>query len=104
MSSLGKLNQRAELLAHTLQSDGGGGYSDVWAVIATVWISIAPLAAAERIGPGRLESKARHKITLRARSDLSVGQRLSTASRIFQIHAMEDAGAPIITLLCEELP
>jgi SPP1 family predicted phage head-tail adaptor len=103
---LSKLKQRAALLSRTLDPDGGGGFSESWAAIASVWIDIRPLGARERFGPDALESRARHRIVLRARSDVAPGMRVATATRSFAICAVlaADAASPLMTLLAEELP
>ncbi|MDR3527229.1 MAG: phage head closure protein [Rhizomicrobium sp.] len=106
MTLFSSLNQRALLQANTLQDDGGGGYTDNWQAFAAVWVKLTPLAPAERFGPDRLEAKARHRILLRRRNDLAVGQRVVVGPRVFAVHGIADEGprAAFITLWCEELP
>jgi SPP1 family predicted phage head-tail adaptor len=102
---LSSLKQRATLLAKTLVPDGGGGFTENWQTIAAAWVEITPLGANEKFGPDVLETRIRHRITLRARSDVVAGMRLTTASRSFAIRAVErrEASNPLLTLLCEEL-
>jgi SPP1 family predicted phage head-tail adaptor len=102
---LSSLKQRATLLAKTLVPDGGGGFTESWQTIAAAWVEITPLGASEKFGPDALETRIRHRITLRARSDVVAGMRLTTASRSFAIRAVErcEASNPLLTLLCEEL-
>ena len=103
---LSSLNQRAALQANTLTPDGGGGYNDAWQTFALVWIGIVPLTPMERFGPDRLEAKARHRLRLRRRNELAVGQRGVVGERRFAVLGFVDEGppSPLITLLCEELP
>ncbi len=103
---LSTLDQRAALQAKTLTPDGGGGFSESWETFAVVWVKVAPASAADSFGPDALESRARHKVTLRRRTDVAAGQRLAVGSRTFKVHGILDEGprAPFITLLCEELP
>ena len=103
---LSSLNQRAALQAKTLMPDGGGGYSENWQTFALIWIGIVPLTPSERFGPDRLETKARHRLRLRRRNDLAVGQRVVVGDRRFAVLGLVDEGppSPLITLLCEELP
>ena len=100
------LNQRATLQVRTLQPDGGGGYSESWQSLAQAWVKITALAPTERRIADRLEPKARHRILLRRRSDLAIGQRVIVGARTFHVHGIEDDGprAPFVTLFCEELP
>ena len=104
--AIGTLNQRATVLAQTLTADGGGGYSASWDVVATVWARLEPLSGADRYSAGRLESRARHKITVRRSNIYAAGQRLQIGTRLFALQALLDDGAPdpLLTLLCEELP
>ena len=48
----------------------------------------------------------RHRLTLRRRDDVAAGQRAQVGTRLFRIHTVIDEGpeAPLMTLLCEELP
>ncbi len=103
---LKELSQRAALQANTLTPDGAGGYSESWMTFAIVWTKIEPAAASDVFGPDRLESRARHRITLQRRSDLSAGQRIIAGPRTFRVHGILDKGARarFVTLLCEELP
>jgi len=103
---LSKLKQRAALLSKTLAPDGGGGFSETWATIGSVWIEIVPLSANERFSADALQTRIRHRLRLRARSDVVTGMRLATADRTFAIRAVlaADAASPLMTLLVEELP
>ena len=102
---LSTLTQRATLLARTLTPDGGGGFSESWDAFAAVWIALLPLGASEDVSAARLESRVRHRIALRRRTDLAAGQRVQLGARMFRVHALLDAGArePYVSLLCEEL-
>jgi SPP1 family predicted phage head-tail adaptor len=103
---LSTLDRRASLQARTLTPDGGGGFTERWETFAVVWVKIAPASAADTFGPDALEARARHRVTLRRRSDLAAGQRLAVDARTFKIHGVLDEGprAAFVTLLCEELP
>jgi SPP1 family predicted phage head-tail adaptor len=103
---IGSLNQRALLLANTLQPDGGGGFTDNWEAFATVWIAVEAIGGGDDPSADRLESRVRHRIALRRRGDVAAGQRVQVGARIFRIHTVIDNGpqSPLMTLLCEELP
>jgi SPP1 family predicted phage head-tail adaptor len=102
---IGQLNQRAVLLANTLAPDGGGGFGDAWEAFATVWAKVEPIGGDDTFGPGRLESRVRHRLTLRRRSDVAAGQRAAVGSRTFRIHPVIDEGpmSQFMSLLAEEL-
>jgi SPP1 family predicted phage head-tail adaptor len=101
---LSELNQRATLFARTLTPDSGGGFTESWNAFATVWIALKPRDATDIATANRLESKVRHIITLRRRTDLAAGQRLTIGPRTFRIHAVLDAHQTLTTLHVEELP
>jgi SPP1 family predicted phage head-tail adaptor len=103
---IGRLNQRARLLADTLTPDGGGGFDESWEAFASVWLEVEPIGGTDAFGPDRLESRVRHRLTLRRRDDLAAGQRAQVGARLFRIHTVIDEGpqAALMTLLCEELP
>ena len=102
---IGQLNQRAVLMADTLTPDGGGGFAQSWEAFATVWLGVEPVAGSDEFGPDRLESRVRHRLTLRRRGDVAAGQRALVGERLFRIHTVIDEGpqAPLMTLLAEEL-
>jgi len=103
---ISNLNQRATLLAPTLTPDGGGGYSESWNPIATIWCSIDPQSGDDVFGPDATEARVRHRVTIRRLASVAAGQRLAIGSRTLRIHDVLDTGpgAPLMTLLCEELP
>ena len=103
---IGELNQRASIVARTLTPDGGGGYTESWDVVATVWVSVAPNSGGDVFGPDQTESRVRHRIALRRTTIVAAGQRVIVGARTFRIHAVLDEGpnATLMTLLCEELP
>jgi SPP1 family predicted phage head-tail adaptor len=103
---IGGLDQRASLQAKVLTPDGGGGHAESWQTFASVWVSVSPIGASDAFGPDALESRVRHRLTLRRRSDLAAGQRVLVGARSFKVHALLDEGprGETVTLLCEELP
>ena len=103
---LSTLTQRATLLACTLTQDGGGGFTQAWEPFASVWLALEPLGASDSVGADHLQSRVRHRLTLRRRGDLAAGQRVQIGPRLFRVHAVLDEGprAAAVTLLAEELP
>ena len=103
---IGQLNQRASVLAATTTPDGGGGFSESWLPLLTVWARLEPVSGDDVFGPDALESRVRHKIVTRRYASIVAGQRVAIGTRNFRIHAVLDEGpqAQLITLLCEELP
>ena len=103
---IGELNQRAALQARVLTPDGGGGFSESWQSFASVWIAVAPIGGNDAPGAEALQSRVRHRIVLRRRTDLAAGQRVVVGARRFKVQGVLDEGphASTTTLLCEELP
>lgn len=103
---IGQLNQRASVLAPTMTPDGGGGFSESWNAVATLWARIEPLSGGDVFGPDAVESRVRFQITTRRYASIVAGERVQIGARLFRIHAVLDEGpqAPLMTLLCEELP
>jgi SPP1 family predicted phage head-tail adaptor len=103
---IGQLNQCASVLVRTMMPDGGGGFSESWNAIATLWVRVEPLSGGDDFGPDAVESRVRLRITIRRNASIAAGQRIVIGARTFRIHAVLDEGpnAPLMTLLCEELP
>ncbi|MBS0273736.1 MAG: phage head closure protein [Proteobacteria bacterium] len=101
---IGELNQRARVLACTMIPDGGGGYSESWNTVATLWTRIAPQSGGDVYGPDAVESRVRHKLIIRRNAAIATGQRAAIGTRNFRIHAVLDGGGNYLTLECEELP
>ena len=100
---LSELNQRATLFARTLTPDTGGGFSESWEAFATTWIALKPRDATDIATADRLESKVRHVVTLRRRTDLAAGQRLAIGPRAFRIFVVLVVLQTLATLFVEEL-
>jgi len=101
---IGELNQRVRILAQTRDPDGGGGYTEVWNVIATVWADVAPRAGSNVFAADALQSRVEHRVTIRRNAAVLVGMRATVDTLTLTIHAILDDGSPLITLICEELP
>lgn len=98
------LNQRATIEQVSRTPDGEGGASEAWTTLAVVWAKLEPVSATDSLGPDALESRVKHKLTLRRLASIAAGMRARIASRVFLIHAVFDKGPqePLTTLLCEE--
>jgi SPP1 family predicted phage head-tail adaptor len=103
---ISNLNQRANILGATLTPDGGGGYSESWNAIATVWCKVEPQSGDDVFGPDAVEQRARHRVTIRRLPSVAAGQRVAIGSRTLRIHGVLDEGlqGQLMILLCEELP
>ena len=102
---LSKLNQRAALAAPVLVPDGAGGYTAIWQTFATVWAAIEPLGGGDVFSPDAEESRVRFRITIRRRTDVIAGQRVTAGGRTYAIRAVLDDGpqSQVLTLLTETI-
>jgi len=100
------LNQRCTIEQPVRTPDGAGGAIESWTTLAVVWAKLAPITAADTFGPHALESRAKHKLTLRRLASAAAGMRARIGARTFAIHGVLDTGpqAPLMTLAVEELP
>ena len=101
---IGELNQRVRILAQTRDPDGGGGYTEVWNVIATVWADVAPRAGNNVFAADALQSRVEYRVTIRRNAAVMVGMRVAVGALTLSIAAILDDGSPLVTLICEELP
>ena len=101
---IGELNQRVRILAQTRDPDGGGGYAEVWNVIATLWANVAPRAGNNVFAADALQSRVEYRVTIRRNAAVMVGMRVAVGALTLSIAAILDDGSPLITLICEELP
>ena len=87
---IGELRHRLNLEAATRSSDGAGGVSETWDVVAEVWAAIRPLAGAERLDADRLSGRVTHEIWLRHRDGVAPAMRFTWDARVFDIRAVLD--------------
>jgi SPP1 family predicted phage head-tail adaptor len=102
---LSKLNQRAALQALALAPDGGGGYSATRTNFATGWAAIEPVSGSDVFGPDADELRTRYRVTIKRRTDVAAGQRVTASGRTFAIRAVLDDGpqSQFLTLLTETI-
>jgi SPP1 family predicted phage head-tail adaptor len=103
---IGTLDLRATLLAQTRSPDGGGGFGEDWQSFAAVWASLEAQGGGEETAADANETRARYRVAIRRRTDVSAGQRVAIGARRFRVLAVMDEGphAAAITLLTEEIP
>ena len=103
---IGELNQRASLLAKAMTPDGGGGFSESWNAVATLWVKLEAQSGGEAFGPDATEAVTRYRVTLRRNAGVAAGMRIAIGGRAFAIRNVLDEGAAAqtMTLLVEELP
>lgn len=62
----GDLNKRARFEALIPESDGAGGFREIWAAVITVWAQFSPERARERIQQGRIADNSAGVLRIRS--------------------------------------
>ncbi len=101
---IGEMNQRVRILAQTRAPDGGGGYSESWNAVATIWADVEPCTGDNVFAADALQSRVEHRLTIRRNAAVSVGMRAALGALTLVIQTILDDGGPLITLICEGLP
>ena len=102
--TIGDLRQRLMLERVSRVNDGGGGASESWAVVATLWAALMPLAGNEDLDADALSGSLTHEIWLRYRAGVVPDMRLRMGARIFDVRSVIDVEerGRWLRLLCEE--
>lgn len=91
----GPLNHRIRFERETRTEDEGGGYSETWTTVATVWAGVEPISAREQLQAGQLEESAMYRVTIRRRSDLTAAMRvvwLTNGGKVLNLRQVPDPG------------
>ena len=85
MSDPGRLNQRLVLETATETPDGAGGSVRSFAVTATVWAAVTPIAARDVILAAAAGVTVTHQIIARTGLDITTRDRFTQGARVFRI-------------------
>ncbi len=98
------LRQRLTLEELQRTSDEGGGFSEDWVAVATVFARLRPTGGGEGVESGRLTGTVTHEVVLRYRDGVVPAMRFRQAVRIFHILAVIDVEERRrwLKCLCEE--
>ena len=101
---IGALRHRLILEAPERTDDNGGGVTQTWSEIATLWASIKPLGGLELFEKDRLTGRLTHEIRIRYRTGVRPEMRFRQTGRVFQILAAIDLDERRrwLRCLCEE--
>lgn len=87
-----RLRHRMTLQEEIRTADSYGGYARSWQDVCTLWAEIIPLQSlnrrSETMETGQIQATVTHKITLRYRSQITPGQRLTFEGRAFNIRSV----------------
>lgn len=87
---IGTLRHRVIFEAKTQTSDEGGGFTESWAALTTVFAAAESERGDERVDGGRVVSASRLRLRIRYRDDIAADLRLVFKSRIYAIDWVAD--------------
>lgn len=102
--TIGDLRHRVSIESANRTSDGGGGASLTWVLVANIWASLVPRNGSEALVLDRVAGAVTYDIWMRYRADVVPAMRLRSGSRTFDVRAVldvEDRGH-WLRCVCEE--
>lgn len=90
MTDPGELRARLVLEQPVDTPDGAGGVTRSYATVATLWAAVTPMSARGDVVAAGLAATVTHRITIRARGDVTTRHRLRDGTRIFRIASLRD--------------
>lgn len=81
----GKLRHPVDLEVLSQVSDGVGGQTETYTLLARVWASIMHAGETEKLNAGMQQNVITHNIRIRRCAGLSVSDRVVFGTRIFEI-------------------
>jgi SPP1 family predicted phage head-tail adaptor len=88
--TIGDLRHRVQIETAARVSDGGGGATVTWTLVADVWAAIWPRTSDETFELDRVAGKATHDIWIRYRGDVKPDMRMRFGGRVFDIRGVID--------------
>ena len=98
-SSPGALDQRVQIQRVARVSDGAGGTTDTWAVIATTWARVAPKSGSEGVAAMQSREATVYDVTMRASVDVTAADRLVRAGLTLKIDSAPPSGRDLYRAL-----
>lgn len=86
--SIGRLRHQLILEQPVRTPDGGGGTSESWSTVATLWAAIISTGGTENFDVDALTGRISHEIVLRYRPGIEPAMRLRLGARVFEIAAV----------------
>ena len=85
-------------------SDDGGGFTESWVEVATLWCDLRPLVGSETVEADRLAGTVSHEIALRYLPGVLPAMRFREDARVFHIVSVinVDERNRWLKCLCEE--
>jgi SPP1 family predicted phage head-tail adaptor len=83
--AIGRLRHRLTLESVSRTPDGGGGASESWSTVATVWAEVTPVGGGESVAADAVTGGVSHEIRFRYRPGVGPSMRLRSGARVFVI-------------------
>lgn len=98
--TIGDLRHRVRIENAVRSSDGGGGATVTWTLVAEVWAAIWPRGSDETLEHDRVAGRATHDIWIRHRSDMKPEMRVTFGTRVFDVRGVLDVEDRVRWLKC----
>lgn len=85
VTAVGKLRHRVQLQRPAATSDGQGGQTIVWTVVASIWAEVVPVRAWETNFSSAVQYRRTHTMTIRWNDSIDTTQRVVFGSQTFQV-------------------
>lgn len=98
------LRHRLTLEELSRVADEGGGFTEDWVTVATLFADLRPIGGDERYEADRLAGRVTHEVSLRYRAGVVPAMRFRKGTRIFHIVTVIDVDERRrwLNCLCEE--
>lgn len=87
---IGELRHIVTLEAPSRTPDEGGGGSESWNAVATLWAAIRATGGGESDLADSLRGRVSHEVVIRNRADVAPAKRFRLGARVFHILAVRD--------------
>ncbi len=96
----GALRHELVLQAATPVPDGQGGHAPQWSEVTRLFARIVPAGARSGVRADQVQQAVTHRVTIRARGDVSSGMRFLWGERLLEILSIHDPDEEGRYLLC----
>ncbi len=87
---IGEMRHRVTIEQNDGAADGGGGMTDSWSLVATVWAKVEQFQSSPAAHAGRAAERTSLRAIIRHRTDIAAGMRLTHESEVYRIRAVSD--------------
>ena len=98
------LRHRLTLEQLQREDDDGGGFTESWVEVATLFADLRPVGGSENVEADRLAGRVTHEVSLRYRAGVQPAMRFRQGGRLFHIVSVINVEERNrwLTCLCEE--